>query len=46
MKNILSTVTVFATLAVAAAMPRSEWHALVGDCAQNPATLKQTIAQL
>ena len=46
MKNILSTITVFATLAVAAAMPRSEWHALVGDCAQDSAKLKQVIAQL
>ena len=46
MKNILSTVTVFAALAVTAAMPRSEWHAKVGDCAQNPALLKQTISQL
>ena len=27
-------------------MPRSEWHALVGDCAQNPQTLKQTIGKL
>ena len=27
-------------------MPRSEWHALVGDCAQNPQTLKQTISKL
>jgi len=31
---------------VAADMPRSEWQALVGDCAQNPQTLKQTIAKL
>lgn len=27
-------------------MPRSEWHALVGDCAQNPQTMKQTIGKL
>lgn len=32
--------------AVSAEMPRSEWHNLVGDCAQNPQTLKSTIAQL
>ena len=30
----------------AANMPRSEWHAKVGECAQNPTLLKQTIAQL
>ena len=27
-------------------MPRSEWHAMVGDCAQNPQTLKETIGKL
>ena len=33
-------------LIAADTMPRSEWHALVGDCAQNPQTLKQTIGKL
>ncbi len=39
--------TLLAMPAVAAdTMPRSEWHALVGDCAQNPQTLKETIGKL
>lgn len=33
-------------LVAADPMPRSEWHSLVGDCAQNPQTLKQTIGKL
>lgn len=32
--------------AVVAEMPRSEWHGLVSESAQNPATLKNTISQL
>ena len=31
---------------LSAEMPRSEWHAKVGDCALDPAALKATIAQL
>ena len=38
----------FALLAFGAVaeMPRSEWHGLVSECAQNPAALKSTIVQL
>ena len=32
--------------AVVAEMPRSEWHGLVSESAQNPTTLKNTISQL
>ncbi len=46
MKVLAACALSLAALPVAAEMPRSEWHALVGDCAQNPQTLKQTIAQL
>ena len=46
MKRTLSIVVACASLAVSAAMGRSEWHAKVGDCAQNPALLKQIISQL
>ena len=46
MKKILSIVVACASLVAAAAMERSEWHAKVGDCAKNPATLKQVISQL
>lgn len=31
---------------VSAAMPRSEWHAKVGECALDPVMLKSTISQL
>ena len=31
---------------LSAEMPRSEWHAKVGDCAQDPNMLKETISQL
>ncbi len=33
-------------LAAADAMPRSEWHNLVSDCAQNAQTLRETMAKV
>ncbi len=33
-------------LAAADAMPRSEWHNLVSACAQNPQTLRETMAKV
>jgi len=46
--KLAACVLALAALPICAAdtMPRSEWHALVGDCAQNPQTLKQTIGKL
>ena len=47
MKKILMAMIVLAgAMALSAEMPRSEWHAKVGDCALNPAALKDTISQL
>ena len=48
MKKIIAMVALvgLAWAVGAANMPRSEWHAKVGECAQNPTLLKQTIAQL
>jgi len=48
MKKIMTLMVIagLAWVAGAANMPRSEWHAKVGECAQNPTLLKQTIAQL
>jgi len=48
MKKIITMVALvgLAWVVGAANMPRSEWHAKVGECAQNPTLLKQTIAQL
>ena len=47
MKKILMAVVAAAgALMLSAEMPRSEWHAKVGDCALDPAALKSTISQL
>jgi hypothetical protein len=46
MRKIVLTLVCAAYAAFSAEMPRSEWHAKVGDCAQDPALLKQTISQL
>ncbi len=47
MKRILMVMSAVAgVLMLSAEMPRSEWHAKVGDCALDPAALKATIAQL
>lgn len=48
MKKLVMTLSAacMAFVACMAEMPRSEWHALVGDCAQNAAQLKTTIAKL
>lgn len=46
MKKIMFALICATCAAFAADMPRSEWHAKVGDCAQDPALLKQTISQL
>ena len=46
MKKTVFAIVCAACAAWAAEMPRSEWHAKVGDCAQDPALLRQTISQL
>ena len=47
MKKILMTViAVVGAMLLSAEMPRSEWHAKVGDCALDPTALKDTISQL
>ncbi len=48
MKRVVTAMTVafLAAVAGAADMPRSEWQAKVGDCAQDPAMLKETIGKL
>ena len=46
MKKALMVLSAVAALAVSAAMPRSEWHAKVGECALDPVVLKATVSQL
>ena len=47
MKKILMAIVAAAgAFLLSAEMPRSEWHAKVGDCAQDPNMLKETISQL
>lgn len=47
MKRILMVMIAAAgAMMLSAEMPRSEWHAKVGDCALDPAALKATISQL
>ena len=47
MKKILMAVVVVAgAMLLSAEMPRSEWHAKVGDCALDPNALKETMSQL
>ena len=47
MKKILMVIVAVAgAMALSAQMPRSEWHAKVGDCALDPDALKATISQL
>jgi len=48
MKKIIAIMALvgLAWVVGAATMPRSEWHAKVGECAQDPTLLKQTISQL
>ena len=45
-KILMAMVAAAGALLLSAEMPRSEWHAKVGDCAQDPNMLKETIAQL
>ncbi len=48
MKTLMAGVFALAAAVVCAAdaMPRSEWHAIVGDCAQSPQTLRGTMAKV
>ena len=47
MKKILMAMIVLAgAMVLSAEMPRSEWHAKVGECALDPNALKDTISQL
>ena len=44
MKRILMVMIAAAgAMMLSAEMPRSEWHAKVGDCALDPAALKATV---
>lgn len=45
-KSLVATAAFAATAAMFAEMPRSEWHALVSDCAKDAAVLEKTIVQL
>ena len=45
-KLLMAMVAAAGALVLSAEMPRSEWHAKVGDCALDPAALKATISQL
>ena len=45
-KLIMAIVAVAGAMVLSAQMPRSEWHAKVGDCALDPEALKATISQL
>ena len=45
-KILLAIVAVAGAMLLSAEMPRSEWHAKVGDCALDPNALKETISQL
>ena len=45
-KILMAMVAVAGAFLLSAEMPRSEWHAKVGDCAQDPNMLKETISQL
>lgn len=46
MKKTLKVLFAVAGLTVSAAMPRSEWHAKIGECVLDPVVLKTTISQL
>ena len=46
MKKSLFMLVIAAATMLSAQMPRSEWHAKVGECALDPVVLKSTIAQL
>ena len=47
MKKLLMAIIAMAgAMVLSAEMPRSEWHAKVGDCALDPNALKDTISQL
>ena len=45
-KILMAMVAAAGAFLLSAEMPRSEWHAKVGDCAQDPNMLKETISQL
>lgn len=45
-KILMAMIAAAGAFLLSAEMPRSEWHAKVGDCAQDPNMLKETIAQL
>lgn len=45
-KGFLFLMAACAALALVAQMPRSEWHAKVGECALDPVVLKTVIGQL
>ena len=45
-KIMLAIVAVAGAMLLSAEMPRSEWHAKVGDCALDPNVLKETMSQL
>lgn len=45
-KTMVVILSALAAGAVFAVMPRSEWHAKVGECALDPIALKATISQL
>lgn len=45
-RTLMAMVAAFGAMALSAEMPRSEWHAKVGECALDSAVLKGTMVQL
>jgi len=45
-RTLMVMMAAFGAMALSAEMPRSEWHAKVGECALDSAVLKGTMAQL
>ena len=45
-KVLMAMIATAGAMLLSAEMPRSEWHAKVGDCALDPSALKATISQL
>ena len=45
-RTLMAMAAALGAMVLSAEMPRSEWHAKVGECALDPAVLKGTMAQL
>lgn len=45
-KSFISLIVALSAMVLGAQMPRSEWHAKIGECALDPVVLKSTISKL